>query len=115
MKLGPLFNKLDQQNLSLWGINLVGMLGLLNQWVKLLMPLPPLLLIQLALLQWVLVQPAFDQLDPYYSKGPTILRGSLKFIGGHAATIIVIVSSFAASVLMLLKLVLMDLLSSFPS
>lgn len=39
------------------------MLGLLNQWVKLLMPLPPLLLMKLALLQWVLVQPAFDQLD----------------------------------------------------
>lgn len=54
MKLGPQVNKLDQQNLSLWGINLVGMLGLMNQWVKLLMPLP-LLLIQLALLQWVLV------------------------------------------------------------
>lgn len=54
MKLGPQVNKLNQQNLSLWGINLVGMLGLLNQWVKLLVPLP-LLLIQMDLLQWVLV------------------------------------------------------------
>lgn len=95
MKLGPQVNKLDQQNLSLWGINLVRMLGLLNQWVKLLMPLP-LLLIQLALLQWVLVL-AFDQLDQLEL---ALLAMPLRM---------------PLPVLMLLQLVFMDLLSSFPS
>ena len=95
MKLGPQVNKLDQQNLSLWGINLVRMLGLLNQWVKLLMPLP-LLLIQLALLQWVLVL-AFDQLDQLEL---ALLAMPLRM---------------PLPVLMLLQLVFMDPLSSFPS
>ena len=95
IQLGPQVNKLDQQNLSLWGINLVRMLGLLNQWVKLLMPLP-LLLIQLALLQWVLVL-AFDQLDQLEL---ALLAMPLRM---------------PLPVLMLLQLVFMDLLSSFPS